>query len=94
MQYDPVTIADLVSGGAELTAHCRRCGHWKTVNPVGLPDRFDSRTLPSLEGAFRCSRCGSRNTCAMPLYAPQKRDYRQSGAGWIMPPGSDPIRPK
>jgi hypothetical protein len=27
-----------------------------------------TRSIPSLEGVFRCTICQSRNTCAMPEY--------------------------
>ena len=63
----PATIGDLIRARITLTAHCRKCGHWAELDPVGLPIAA-RRTIPSLDGLFRCTRCGSRDSCAMPLY--------------------------
>lgn len=65
--FEPATLADMMTLGIGITAHCRKCGHWKRL----LPDRLGlplTRPVPSLEGVFKCSICGSRNTCAMPEY--------------------------
>lgn len=66
-RYEPATLAMLIEGGHGLTAHCRKCGHWAHVDPasIKLPG---NRSIPSLEGIFRCTRCGSRDSCAMPVY--------------------------
>lgn len=65
--FEPVTLGDLADKGLNLTAHCRDCGHWERLKPdqLGLPL---SRSIPSLERAFVCSVCKSKNTCAMPEY--------------------------
>jgi hypothetical protein len=64
---DPVTIGDLADEGLKMTIHCRTCGHWAEADPATIP-LSRQRALPALEGAFRCTLCGSRNSCAMPLY--------------------------
>jgi hypothetical protein len=86
MEFTPVTISDLIEAGAELSAHCRDCGHFKTLPAGTLPNRLHDLPVPSLEGKFRCSCCHSTNTTAMPLYGPQKRISRTAGQGWITPP--------
>jgi hypothetical protein len=65
--FEPVTIGHLVEKGLMLTIHCRSCGHWAEANPAGLPLPANA-AIPALEGAFRCTRCDSRQSCAMPLY--------------------------
>jgi hypothetical protein len=60
MEFTPVAISDLIAAGAELSAHCRNCGHFKVLAPAGLPDRLYSRAVPALEGVFRCSHCQGR----------------------------------
>ena len=87
LQFEPVTLSDLVASGAELTVHCRACGHWGVIDPALLPATIRNRPVPALEGRFRCSHCNGRNTCAMPLYPAQKRASRATGKGWIDPPG-------
>ena len=86
MQFQPVTIADLIAQEAEISAHCRVCGHFRVLPASSLPERLRSRAVPSLDGVFRCSDCGSRDTTAMPLYRQQKRASKAAGQGWIMPP--------
>jgi hypothetical protein len=86
MDFVAVTISDLISEGAEVSAHCRDCGHFRTLLAETLPGRFRGVPVPALEGVFRCSRCQSTNTTAMPLYGPQKRVSRATGQGWIKPP--------
>jgi DNA-directed RNA polymerase subunit RPC12/RpoP len=66
-RFEPVTVGDLVEKGLRISIHCRACGHWSEVDPAGLPLPL-SAEIPRLEGAFRCTRCGSRQSCAMPLY--------------------------
>jgi transcription elongation factor Elf1 len=65
--FEPVTVGDLVERGLKMTIHCRACGHFAEAEPAAmkLPP---GRPVPQLDGAFRCSLCGSRNSCAMPLY--------------------------
>ncbi|MCB1428337.1 MAG: hypothetical protein KDJ66_04305, partial [Nitratireductor sp.] len=67
----PVTLRDLAEAGLALTVHCRKCGHWSPMQPASLP-LDPSREIPALEGMFRCGMCGSRDSCAMPLY-PRRR---------------------
>lgn len=86
MEFEPVNIADLIAESAELIAHCRTCGHHKVIQLCNLPVRLFNRSVPSLEGVFRCSMCGGRNTCARPLYSQQKHQGHETGRGWIMPP--------
>ena len=86
-QFVPVTVADLIAKSAALTAHCNKCGHHATIDPASLPERLHSRSVPSLSGAFACTWCKSRNTCAQPFYREQMRSGApQAGKGWIMPP--------
>lgn len=75
-KFDPVTVDDLIQDNAELSAHCRACGHWKVTAAADLPARIRARAVPSLEGVFRCTWCQSRNTTAMPYYRQQKRPSR------------------
>ena len=84
-KLDPVTIADLTVGNNGLTAHCRDCGHWKELEPKNLP-LPPNRAVPSMEGVFKCSLCGSRNTCAMPDYRGKSNVAQPPGVGWIIPP--------
>ncbi|GEM_PF-6245225 len=61
------SLADMIELGIYITAHCRKCGHWKRLSPDGLGIALET-TIPALEGKFKCGICGSRNTCAMPEY--------------------------
>ena len=69
--FEPATLGDMVALNIFITAHCRDCGHWDRLNPesLGIPL---TRSIPSLEAAFVCSICKSRNTCAMPEYRKPK----------------------
>ncbi|MFZ1814501.1 MAG: hypothetical protein WBO55_19995 [Rhizobiaceae bacterium] len=64
---EPVTLGELKSKRLKMSVHCRKCGHWAFTDPaiLTLPDE---RTIPSLDGAFSCTRCASRDSCAMPVY--------------------------
>ena len=72
--YEPATIGDMIEGNHGITAHCRSCGHWTELDPAKLP-LHPERSIPSLEGAFTCSMCKGRDTCAMPDYG-RRRWYR------------------
>jgi hypothetical protein len=65
--FEPVTVGDLVDKGLRISIHCRACGHWSDADPACLPLPRTAE-IPRLEGAFRCTRCNSRKSCAMPLY--------------------------
>lgn len=66
-KFEPVLLGDLVRQGLSVSLHCRACGHWTSVGAAVLPIH-PATPVPDMEGRFRCSRCGSRNSCAMPLY--------------------------
>ncbi len=65
--FEPVTLGDLAGQGLKITIHCRACGHFAEADPARLPLPVE-RAVPLLDGAFVCRICGSRNSCAMPLY--------------------------
>jgi transcription elongation factor Elf1 len=65
--FEPVTVGDLIGRGLKMTIHCRACGHFVEAEPVGMK-LAPGRPVPQLDGAFKCSVCGSRDSCAMPLY--------------------------
>jgi hypothetical protein len=65
--FVPANLLDMIELGISITAHCRKCGHWKRLSPDGLGISLET-TIPSLEGKFKCGICGSRDTCAMPEY--------------------------
>jgi hypothetical protein len=69
--FEPARLLHMISLGINITVHCRECGHWLRMDPKTLP-LAKSRSIPSLEGVFRCSQCNSRNTCAMPEYVRPK----------------------
>jgi hypothetical protein len=79
IEYEPATIGDMIEGNHGLTAHCRTCGHWTELDPAKLP-LHPERSIPSLEGAFKCAMCKGRDTCAMPDYG-RRRWYR--GDYWL-----------
>jgi len=85
-QYEPATLGDLGEEGDRLMVFCRDCRHFKILLPsvVNLPK---TRSIPSLAGVFRCTKCSSRNTAAEPRYAAQfVNSSRPAGVGWIKPP--------
>ena len=72
-----VTIGRLIEQGMPLGAHCHKCGNFKKMDLAALPiDR--SAPVPSLDGRFPCTRCGSRQTSARPEFAPMQRDPNAS----------------
>lgn len=80
---DALTIGRLLELGLPLADHCHRCGRCELFEPeaFGLPL---ATYVPALEGRFRCTRCGSRQTEARPEYA---RPLTGPGEGaWGMPP--------
>jgi len=88
MQPNQIILVSQRRLNSSLSVHCRTCGHWPKVEPQSLPGRLQTRPVPSLEAVFRCSRCYGRDTCAMPLFASQRRAWRKTGEGWIMPPAA------
>ena len=58
---DPATIAHLIERRLPLQAHCNKCGRSANFDPTTLPLAPET-IVPALEGRFRCTRCGSRET--------------------------------
>ncbi len=84
--YQPATLADLNNDNDRLMVFCRQCQHFALLDPakLKLPGH---RSIPSLDGLFRCSECDSRDTAAEPRYATQFINAAQpAGQGWIAPP--------
>jgi len=66
-EYQPVTIADLIAQELALEAHCHECGRMVLLDPASL-SMLANLPVPALENRFKCTRCGSRKTCARPHY--------------------------
>jgi hypothetical protein len=81
---DALTIGRLLELGLPLSIHCHRCGRCELFNAdaFGLPL---TTFVPALEGRFRCTRCGSRQTEARPEY--QRPRAGAAATAWGMPPG-------
>ena len=62
-----VRIRNLIAEGRRLEVHCNKCARFRTLDPSDLPLPGEP-SVPALEGLFRCTRCGSRETQARPHY--------------------------
>jgi hypothetical protein len=62
-----VLVSDLIDRGMKMEIHCNRCARYRLVSPADLPLPPET-PVPSLAGAFKCTRCGSRQTEARPHY--------------------------
>jgi hypothetical protein len=82
-----VTLGELIAADECVALHCRACGHYATIPATDLPRHWRPVPVPLLEGKFRCTRCNSSDTCAMPIYRTMQRPAPAKGKGWIMPPG-------
>jgi Zn finger protein HypA/HybF involved in hydrogenase expression len=65
-----VTVGRLVATGYELEVHCLKCAHYVS-KPAADWSLQPGDIVPALDGRFRCTRCGSKETTARPNY------YRQ-----------------
>lgn len=62
-----VTIGWLIRERLQLGVHCHPCGRFALFDPQALPIA-PLVPVPSLEGRFKCTRCGSRETSARPEF--------------------------
>ena len=72
---DAATIAYLIERGLPLQTHCNKCGRARNFDPTTLPLAPET-IVPALEGRFRCTRCGSRETSARPDYSVERERIR------------------
>jgi Zn finger protein HypA/HybF involved in hydrogenase expression len=63
----PVTIGALIRDGMKLEVHCRKCAKFALLDPAGL-GFAPGTAVPSLQGRFKCTRCGSKETEARPHF--------------------------
>jgi hypothetical protein len=68
-------VRDLIAKGRRLEVHCNKCARFRTFDAGELPLPLEE-IVPALQGRFRCSRCGSRETQARPHY-PDARGHRE-----------------
>jgi hypothetical protein len=62
---DAVTFQWLIDNEMQVGLHCHPCGRHVIVSTSSLPFPPDT-PVPSLEGRFKCTRCGSTKTEARP----------------------------